>query len=145
MTVHIELVHQMALGVAARVAARTVRHLSAMPAGLSGDDSGLRTAWEEFCVQVQGEESFFWETYQETVRQCISGVLSRRSRLEMVALWLQSDAAIDWLADNESGRELPGVYEPDVVEFVYEVVRRLAEDSRNHRVVRFLAREEGYD
>lgn len=145
MTVHAELVHQVAINVAARAASRAMRQLSKMPSGLSGDDSGLRSAWEEFCVQVQGEESFFWEEYQQTVRQSISGVLSRLPCLELVALWLQSDSAIDWLADNEQGKELPSVFEPDAVEVVYDVVHRLADESRNPRVVRYLAREERFD
>ncbi|MFJ4248714.1 DarT ssDNA thymidine ADP-ribosyltransferase family protein [Pseudomonas sp. NPDC089741] len=34
---------------------------------LSGDDSPLRSIWEEICVQQQGKLSFFWRAYQETV------------------------------------------------------------------------------
>ena len=29
---------------------------------LSGDDSGLKNVWEEVCVQLQYEESIFWDT-----------------------------------------------------------------------------------
>lgn len=145
MTIYTELVRQMASDIAARAAVRAVRHLSKIPSTLSGDDSGLRTTWEEFCVQVQGEQSFFWEDYQLTVRQCISGVLSRLPNLEVVALWLQSDAAIDWLADHEDERKLPPVFEPDVVEVVYDIVWRIADESRNPRVVRYLSQAEGFD
>lgn len=33
---------------------------------LSGN-SGLKNVWEEVCVQVQDEQSFFWDTYVETI------------------------------------------------------------------------------
>ena len=97
MTVHRELTRQIAQDAARRVAERTVRHLNKLPGGLSGDDSGLRTAWEEFCVQVQAEESFFWEAYVETVKQTISGALRNVRYLELVALWLASDGAWEML------------------------------------------------
>ena len=40
---------------------------------LSGDDSGLKNVWEEICVQVQGEESVFWDAYVETIESLLSG------------------------------------------------------------------------
>jgi hypothetical protein len=45
---------------------------------LSGDDSELETPWDEICVQVQDEESFFWDTYDEIVREY--GSRARRTR-----------------------------------------------------------------
>lgn len=39
-----------------RVIARFQRMKDAL---LSGDNSGLISAWDEVCVQVQGEESFY--------------------------------------------------------------------------------------
>lgn len=145
MSVYAALVRELATDVAGRAAARTVRQLSRMPAGLSGDDSGLRTAWEEFCVQVQGEESCFWEEFQQTVKQCIHGVVSRLRSLESTSVWLQSEAAIDWLVQHEQGRELPPVFEPDVVEVIYSVVWRLADESRSPRVLRYLANSQEMD
>jgi len=143
--VYREFTRQIAQDAARRVAERTVRHLNKLPGGLSGDDSGLRTAWEEFCVQVQAEESFFWDAYVDTVKQAISGALLNVRHLEMVAMWLESDNACDWLADNEDGKELPAVFEPDVVEVVYDKVHSLADRSRHPRVVRYLSRERGFD
>ena len=35
-------------------------------AKLSGDDSPLENVWEEFKYQVQIEESFYWDAYEET-------------------------------------------------------------------------------
>jgi hypothetical protein len=33
---------------------------------MSGD-SGLRNVWEELCVQMQGEKSFYWNLYEQHV------------------------------------------------------------------------------
>jgi hypothetical protein len=145
MSVQAAIVRQWANELAARAAARAVRQLAKMPANLSGDDSGLRSVWEEFCVQVKGEQSFDWDLYECTVKEVVSGTLLSLSHLQQVALWLQSDAADDWLSEHEEGSELPGVFEPDVVEVVYQAVWRLADESKNPRVVRYLARAGGDD
>jgi len=136
-----ELSRQVARDAARRAADRVARRLSKLPGGLSGDDSGLRSAWQEFCVQVQGEESYFWDAYVETVKQTIAGTLVPVRHLDMVAMWLETPEGWDWLAENEDGAALPFVNEADVVEWVYDEVRRLAESSRHPRTVRFLARE----
>ncbi len=137
-----ELSRQVARDFARRVADRVARRMSKLPGGLSGDDSGLRTAWLEFCVQVQGEESYFWDAYVETVKQTIAGALLPVRHLDRVAMWLETPAGWDWLAENEDGAALPSVDESDIVEFVFDQVRGLAESSRHPRVVRFLARED---
>jgi hypothetical protein len=139
MSVQAVVVRQWATELAARAAARAARQLAKMPATLSGD-SGLRTVWEEFCVQVKGEQSVDWELFEDTVKECISGTLLSLTHLQQVALWMQSDAAIDWLSEHEDGSELPAV-----VEVVYSVVWQLADESKNPRVARYLARSEGDD
>ena len=51
---------------------------------LSGDDSGLKNVWEEICVQVQDEQSFFWETYVETMESLLAGyVETMESRVNL--------------------------------------------------------------
>lgn len=145
MKVYQELSKQVAYDARRRVAERATRELRKMPAGLSGDDSGLRTIWEEFCVQVQGEESFFWDFDVETVKLAIAGALVNVRRLEMIAMWLECEGAWHWLAENDEGSALPGVFQPDVVDWVYESVWQLADGSRHPRVVRHLAREGDFD
>lgn len=45
---------------------------------LSGEDSGLKNVWEEICVQVQDEYSFYWESYEDTIRNFIEEVISKQ-------------------------------------------------------------------
>lgn len=145
MIVHVALVHQLAEEIVARAAARTVRFLTRLPGGLSGDDSGLHSVWEEYCVQIQGEESLYWDVYEYTVRECISGSMMHLSHLQKVAVWLQSDAADEWLGEHGDEGELPAIAEREVVDVVYREVWRLADESRNRRVVRYLERANGDD
>lgn len=83
----------------AKIVDRVVEQLEKQPAALSGDDSGLASVWEEFCVQVQDEESFDWESYVETVKGFIGGEIGKLSRHEREAIWLQTDGGWDWLWD----------------------------------------------
>jgi hypothetical protein len=47
------LIQEYAQAAAATVVEKTIAGLSKCTETLSGDDSGLRNAWEEICVQVQ--------------------------------------------------------------------------------------------
>lgn len=49
---------------------------------LSGEDSELETVWEEICAQVQGEYSFYWDAYIETMGAYLAGYLDKRSAAE---------------------------------------------------------------
>ena len=74
-----------------------MRFLQRMTEGMmSGPDSGLMTVWDEVCVQVQDQQSTAWDAYDETVRQLVWSLLKSCSRLELEALWLQTDSGEDW-------------------------------------------------
>jgi len=45
---------------AKKVTNKVIRDFRKLPAQLSGDDSGLNSVWEEICVQIQYEQSFWW-------------------------------------------------------------------------------------
>lgn len=64
----------------------------------SGDDSGLKNVWEEICVQVKSEKSIHWDSYENTIENCIS------SELE-----LQPKAIVDLLI------YIGNIHEPDEV------------------------------
>lgn len=68
---------------------------------LSGDESGLESIWEEICVQVQGEESIYWESYEGVIDQFVAGELKKRTPDEQLVVWLQTEEGCDWLSENE--------------------------------------------
>lgn len=77
---------------AARVARKVIRNLQRMHHKLSGEDTEVRTTWDEICVQVQYEYSYYWDVYDETVRSLLAVYVEKLAEYEREALWLQSDA-----------------------------------------------------
>lgn len=45
---------------------------------MSGDDSKLKNFWEEYAVQLQDEESFYFDNYVDTVRNLIETKISEQ-------------------------------------------------------------------
>lgn len=134
------LLREIALDAGRRIVDRAVGHLRGMGAQLSGDDAGLKNVWEEFCVQVQGEESLFWDEYIQTVEEVLAGALKSARPLESTAIWLQTDEGRDWLSENDQGNDSPPVSDEDSVNWLYQVIWRRADSSKHARVVAYLAR-----
>ena len=55
---------------------------------LSGDDSGLGNFWEEYCVQVQQEHSFFWQTYLDQIDFWTKEEFEKLPIWQRNAIWL---------------------------------------------------------
>lgn len=115
---------------------------------LSGG-SGLKTVWEEICVQVQGEQSYFWNFYLETMEGVLSGCVELLDPDSRLALWTATDAGWDYVYDhrdeNEGVDDVP-VMSDEIVSKLMESLLEAAADFENLRVEKFLARYEyGYD
>jgi hypothetical protein len=95
-TVQKALVRQCAVVAAESIAAQVIAELKNYEATLSGDNSGLETVWEEICIQVQIEESFYWEAYQETIFSSVLGLLETLEYHVLASLWLQTNKGWDW-------------------------------------------------
>jgi hypothetical protein len=113
-----EIVFALAHEAAQRVARKTISHLQSINAELSGEDSGLKTVWDEICTQVQLEHSIFWEAYEETMRAALRGFVAKLPRLERAAIWMQSDGACDWSCSDRAGNEAYPVVDEDIVEYI---------------------------
>jgi len=48
--------------------------------------------WEEFKFQVQNEESFFFEAYEDTIRAICRNLIRSFPESELKLLWLHSNA-----------------------------------------------------
>ncbi len=116
---------------------------------LSGDDSGLKNVWEEICVQVQDEQSFFWDTYVETMESLLSGYVELFNRDARLALWAVTDEGwayiYDHHADDEGVEDAP-VVEDEIVAKLKDELLSAAASYSNQRITKFLQRhEDGYD
>jgi hypothetical protein len=50
-----------------KISKKIISDLKKMKEGMqSGDDSGLKTIWDELCVQAQVEYSVMWDAYEDT-------------------------------------------------------------------------------
>jgi hypothetical protein len=106
MTTSERLVRDLAIRAIDKTVRRTIRTLQKQTDGLqSGDDSGLVNLWGEVCVQMQFEKSFYWQTYEHVIESILPVHLDRLSPLELEAIWLQTDAGIDWLSDDPEPHE----------------------------------------
>lgn len=115
---------------------------------MSGEDSGLQSIWEEVCVQVQHEESFFWDTYVEVIEDFLTALVEGLSQKERLALWLSADAGCDWIADNEDDETdgaAPGVYVGDIVAELKSDLLSKAADFENERIERYFRQQDGDD
>ena len=103
---------------------------------LSGDDSELDTTWDEICVQA-----VFWNAYDEIVRGMVRGYVAELPKYEREAIWLQTDAGINWGCEEPEDREAHPVSDNDIVNYlVHQYVYSQAADWSNARIEAHLAR-----
>lgn len=130
---------------AQQVATSTVECLQRQRSALAGADSGLGSVWLEFCAQVQGEQSFDWDEFETLVQQTVEGLVGKLPDAEQQALWLQTDAGVEWLDEgNADAAQVPVLLE-DVVSDLYSKVWRRAADWEDDRLERYLSRQDGDD
>ena len=89
-----------------QLADQAIEDLEALPATLSGEDSGLADVWEELCVQVQTEQSFYWDTYLTMLDETIEARVSALPKPFQDALSAATEDGDDWL-DEPNGRSIP--------------------------------------
>jgi len=137
------LVKKFAQEIAERVSRKIVLTLQKITSTLSGDDSELNNAWDEICVQVQHEDSFFWDAYDETVRSVSASFIEKLQTHEQLALWFQTDQGWDWNCDHGDDSDVqPPVLVDDIVEYVVqEYVYSKADTWTNERIRTYLKRE----
>ena len=116
---------------------------------LSGDDSGLKNVWEEICVQVQGEESVFWDAYVETIESLLSGSVELLDRDECLALWANTDEGWEYVfdhhADEDGVADVP-VSGDEIVNKLKDELLSAAANYSNSRISKFLScHDDGYD
>ncbi|MGH9834164.1 MAG: hypothetical protein ACREBD_12160 [Blastocatellia bacterium] len=108
---------------------------------LSGDGSGLENIWDEICAQVQYEQSFYWDAYDQTVRSLAEAEVEKLLPHEREAIWLQTPEADVWEFEDESERKPYPVCNDDIVGYL--VKERLYHEAgrwSNERIREYLDR-----
>lgn len=134
------IVRAMAREAAQRLSRQAIARLKKMGYPLSGYDSGLKSVWDEICVQVQGDQSPLWDAYEQAMRDVLD--ISELPVYEQQALWLQTPAGEDWDFKNDQVEsDEPPVFHSDIVHYLIRD-HVLAEARRwsNPRIRAFLDR-----
>ena len=141
------VVRALAEQVCRRLTRRLIATLQKMNNGLlSGEDSGLKNTWDEICTQIQFEESFSWDVYDETVRGLAASDVEKLLPHEREAIWLQTNAADDWDCEDESERPPYPVSNDDIVDYlVHEYIYSEAGNWSNQRIRVYLDRSSRTD
>jgi len=126
---------------ASRITRKVIADLQRIDHTLSGDDSELKTAWDEICVQVQYEQSIFWDAYDETVRAHVLGHIAKLSVHERQAIWMQTDEGIEWDGRSPKDRDDNPVCDDTIVDYLTrEYVYAEAGSWSNSRIRAFIDR-----
>jgi len=78
-----------------KVVKKCIRSLQKLDITLSGDER-LKTTWDEICVQLQREYSFYWDDYEDAALNIIKGEVDNLQYYEQLAIWFQTDQALDF-------------------------------------------------
>lgn len=113
-----DIVKALAHEIAEKITKKTIFSLRRMTNTLSDEDSGLTTTWDEICVQVQVEESYYWDSYDLTVRTFVEYDVSELKQFEKLALWFQTDEYDDWEYEKQDDEKIPPVFESDIVNYL---------------------------
>lgn len=136
-----QIVKAVAKRAAQLVTQGTIATLKDMTDTMSGDDSGLETTWEEICVQVQYQQSNYWETYEETIRGLVGQFLAKLENHELAAIWI--------VLDPESMRDSPGgeffLDAEEIIDDLFKDVIREAGEYSNSRIRQYLEEDENCD
>ena len=138
-----ETEHEVVVSLAERLTRRLVKKIRKgfqdMPAGLSGDDSGLADAWEEFCVQVQFQESFYWSAYLYTLDSLVTFYVEELKEYEQLAIWFQTDEGWGWSrATAEEREDFPGVSIEEVCQYIEAKVKEQADEWTSKSIEEYL-------
>ena len=66
---------------------QVVELFKAMPDKMSGDDSPLKNAWEEWAYQVQYEQSAYYSIYEKQIRIYCKSVIDEMEPDEIKLMW----------------------------------------------------------
>jgi hypothetical protein len=113
---------------------RNLQELNDKDSLLSGDNSGLVNVWDEICVQMQLEESCFWEGYEDLIETFVRSYVEKLPDHERDAAWLITFEGESWNCEPEDDRDPDPVFHDDIVKHISGYVLTTGNDWSNHRI-----------
>jgi hypothetical protein len=127
------LLAEFARTVVKQITWRVVKNLRQQPSGTS-----LNSAWEDVCVQVQSIESMFWPLYIDVIEGFVSSELAKLTPYELRALWLQTEAAEEWIYDEVADHSAIPNVDDEIARYVVNEILAYAENYTNQTIREFL-------
>lgn len=118
-----------------------IAELQTMKDEMLSGDSGLSNVWEEICAQVQGEQSFDWDSYEDVVETAVQGKVELLSREQQLAIWTLTDDGWNWVYDHfndDDGENLAPMEMSAIVRLITDDVMSAASDFESKALYRFL-------
>ena len=99
---------------------------------LSGDDSGLKNVWEEYCVQIQGEESYYIDIYEDIVAASVKEIYTKYP--------VPIKQAINYMGSIDQSEEAEDSFNNDFfgIQETLKEVNHLAGNFENKRINNYL-------
>ena len=102
---------------------------------LHTEDSGLLNTWDEICVEVQSEETYYRRLYLPTIEDVVDAEIEKRASSLQQAIWLQTENGSGWEPEDDE----PINVAQDIADYVIqEYVLRKADRWSNQRIERYL-------
>ena len=144
-----EQIIKMAEQLRAKLVIKTVRELQSIKRNSkmmqSAEDGILINLWDEICVQVQGEKSIAWSSYEDFIHTTIYDLLEKRYTMkEYFMLWFLTNEFEECANNCESedndfnANTLPPIDMQDVVDLIFGEVISSAADYSNTRTEKYL-------
>jgi hypothetical protein len=124
-----------------QVVSDVISILRGMESSLSGDSSGLESVWEEFCVQVQHEQSFYWSTYEHTVEGLLYSAVEELDSDAQLALWAVTDEGWEYIYDHHAendGIDGTPLELSAIIMNLYRDVLLVAADYKSRSIYRYI-------
>ncbi len=102
MTVADRLSYYWSKQVAIGIADKTKAFLENQKDLTSGDDTCLENNWEEYCLQVQHEESIAWDAYIDHIESLFQGFYEELPKEQQFTLWLETDDGQEWYWNDDN-------------------------------------------
>jgi hypothetical protein len=133
MNIEERLVWRLADRATEKIVRRIIRQLQAEATASTGQEH-LQTAWDDICIQVQVDESYYWDAYIEEIDRRIEWEFNELPEIERTAIWLQSDEGSRWSVDSGESDEKPPIFAADVLNDVRAEVLGKAGDWTNSAI-----------
>jgi len=144
MTISDRLSYYWSIQVAKIIANKTKIFLENQKDLTSGDDTCLENNWEEYCVQVQGEESIAWDFYMAHIESLFQGFYNELPREQQFTLWLESEDGQDWYWQDENRDNMEFTYEQapvffdDCVKLIMSELNEIAINFENDNITNYI-------